>query len=346
MIQRGVRCLDFEYSVASFLRDLPAIRRKTFKDYTIYAAFKETGIWPVSLATAIKKRRQYTGKRARLQKRVQEACESESESNSEPELPALPRTLYDHTIAINTILSKGKVADASDGPVDFYRDTLEATKIALTQASLLEADYQNLQTKVNNDLKQRLTSRRVLSKGGRTTIGELKRRKLAIRRKVRQDSIRKKKREISIRMNKAKKVLLERGVLARCTNRENKKKIAELLAEGASFIPVELYEVLREPDKNPTDAEKESLLPQPDLQQALVLLEEEACNAGDGDCTNNDQKSDCSSLNIELVRGVDDGEEGLDIPSNQSSSGDDEEEVSSIAESEDSIQRQADFISL
>ncbi len=158
-----------------------------------------------------------------MQKRMQEAQMSIEEE--EPQLPALPRTLYEHTVSINEILSKGKVADASDGPIDFYRDTLEATKIALTQASLLEADYQNLQTKVNNDLKRRLTSPRVLSKGGRTTIWELKRRKLAKDRERRLKSIRKKKREISIALNKAKKLLLERGVTARRTNRENKKRL-------------------------------------------------------------------------------------------------------------------------
>lgn len=231
------------------------------------------------------------------------------------------------------------MADASDGPTDFYRDTLEATKLALTQASLMEAEFRNLQTKVNNDLKQRMTSRRVLSKGGRTTIGELKRKKVALHKKRRQDEIRKKKREILIAMNKAKKVLLEKGVLARRTNRENKKRIAELRVEGA-FVPIELYDILREPDKNPTDTEKETLLPPPDLQQALVLLEEEAQIAGD--YRDIDQESD-RSVDIELHIGADDEEEDLNIPSDQS---DDDDDKSSIAESEDSIQRQADFISL
>jgi len=56
-IQAALRSLDFDYNIASFMRDLTDIRKKTFKESTIQHAFKEAGIWPISCKQAIKKMR-------------------------------------------------------------------------------------------------------------------------------------------------------------------------------------------------------------------------------------------------------------------------------------------------
>ncbi|RFU26737.1 hypothetical protein B7463_g9604, partial [Scytalidium lignicola] len=46
-IHNTTESLDFEYTMASFFRDLPDIREKTFKKSTIQHAFKKASMWPV-----------------------------------------------------------------------------------------------------------------------------------------------------------------------------------------------------------------------------------------------------------------------------------------------------------
>ena len=45
--------LDLEYNICSLFRDLAEIRLKTFKDYTIKNAFRDSGIWPVKNKVAV-----------------------------------------------------------------------------------------------------------------------------------------------------------------------------------------------------------------------------------------------------------------------------------------------------
>jgi len=47
-IEYALDNLDFDYSIASFLRDLPEIRAKTFQKTIIRNAFRYAGIWPLS----------------------------------------------------------------------------------------------------------------------------------------------------------------------------------------------------------------------------------------------------------------------------------------------------------
>jgi hypothetical protein len=47
-IQYTIENLDFEYSILSFLRDLPAIRAKTLKKGTIKDAFRKSGMYLVN----------------------------------------------------------------------------------------------------------------------------------------------------------------------------------------------------------------------------------------------------------------------------------------------------------
>jgi hypothetical protein len=53
-IQYVIETLDFEYTVASFLRDLPEVHKRTFTKSTIQSAFKKAGIWPIDCGQVIK----------------------------------------------------------------------------------------------------------------------------------------------------------------------------------------------------------------------------------------------------------------------------------------------------
>jgi len=78
-IQCAIETLDFDYTISSFLRDLSAIRHKTFKKTTIQHAFSSSGMWPIN-------RRKVAEKMAKYMK------EPASKEPTLPTLPATPRT--------------------------------------------------------------------------------------------------------------------------------------------------------------------------------------------------------------------------------------------------------------
>jgi hypothetical protein len=55
-----MRNLDLDYNITSFMQDLTKIRAETFKKSTIYTAFQNAGIWPISSKTAIAKMKVYS----------------------------------------------------------------------------------------------------------------------------------------------------------------------------------------------------------------------------------------------------------------------------------------------
>ena len=79
-IQSALETLDFDYTVSSFLRDLPSIRTQTFKKITIKHAFKEAGMWPVNTQIVLDKMSKYI-----------------RELTPEPILPTLPPPQTPHT---------------------------------------------------------------------------------------------------------------------------------------------------------------------------------------------------------------------------------------------------------
>jgi hypothetical protein len=58
-IEYALDNLDFDYSVASFLRDLPEIGAKTFQKTTIRDTFRYAGIWPLSFKAIEEKMAKY-----------------------------------------------------------------------------------------------------------------------------------------------------------------------------------------------------------------------------------------------------------------------------------------------
>ena len=62
-IYNALHSLDFEYTIASFFRDLSTIREQTMKPYTIRNSFRDSGMWPINCKIAIKKMCQYSNKK-------------------------------------------------------------------------------------------------------------------------------------------------------------------------------------------------------------------------------------------------------------------------------------------
>lgn len=62
-IHQSMHNLELEYNITLFFRDLSTIREKTMKTYTIKNTFQDSGMWPISYKTALKKMRQYSSKK-------------------------------------------------------------------------------------------------------------------------------------------------------------------------------------------------------------------------------------------------------------------------------------------
>jgi hypothetical protein len=58
-IQCALETLDFEYTISSFLRDLPQVRTQTLKKMTIKHAFEQAGMWPIDRQKVLQKMSKY-----------------------------------------------------------------------------------------------------------------------------------------------------------------------------------------------------------------------------------------------------------------------------------------------
>jgi hypothetical protein len=83
-IQHALETLDFDYTISSFLRDMPKIRTQTLRKITIKYTFEHVGMWPVNSHKVLEKMSKYM-KEATL------------EPPTLPDLPppATPRTTHE-----------------------------------------------------------------------------------------------------------------------------------------------------------------------------------------------------------------------------------------------------------
>ena len=154
----ALRTLDLEYSITSLFRDLGSIREATFKPDTVRNAFQEAGIWPISYKKAIKKMRKYTSPKA----------PGTPNENELPLLPSTPKTLWDSEKSIEEW--NNRIPESLSSPsAQRYKKCVKGIKINLARASLREVEYKILQQQLNEQCKQKLTSRKSLQTGGELT---------------------------------------------------------------------------------------------------------------------------------------------------------------------------------
>ena len=58
-IQHALETLDFDYTISSFLRDMPQIRTQTLRKITIKHAFEQAGMWPIDSHKVLEKMSKY-----------------------------------------------------------------------------------------------------------------------------------------------------------------------------------------------------------------------------------------------------------------------------------------------
>jgi hypothetical protein len=327
-IHHALHSLDFEYTITSFFRDLSTIREKTMKPYTIRNSFRDSGMWPISCKTAVKKMRQYSKKK------------TPDSTNNVDSLPSLqPTTYYQCETGLQEWEEKMPIILSSPSRKK-WQDWAHGTKVQLTKAQLQSHEIQMMQIRLTEHLKARTGSRRSISVGGPLEVEKAREKKEAKAQKEKDEAIRKAEKAVNDAINKAKKALHRRGIDARKAERERKKAIAQFDEE---FIPIELLTPIRDPSKDPTSEDLESLKPHPCLVQALEALRPPVVPIdpqllGDSD----DEVAIQLERVVDMVRIVDDKGDSDDDELEGSYSSESEESMESI----DSIARNADFISL
>jgi hypothetical protein len=228
----AIRSFEPEYNIQSFFRDLPNIRIRTFKESTIWHAFRDTGIWPVSIKAVQKKLKEY-GKKQKKDtglEYLEYGSESEAEAESSPmptqeyQLPQLkPPSSY--TECQNALrLIDNKVQHALSSPSRTrYKVIIESTNIFLARGSLHEMEVAQAYIGAKATHKRKLIARKSLGKGGSLLACDALQKIKDKQRQEAEDKLWKGKRAITLAENRAKNQLHIRGVQA-C--KEEKARLA------------------------------------------------------------------------------------------------------------------------
>ena len=292
-LMNAIRSFEPEYNVQSFLRDLPKIREKTFTVRTIKHSFQNAGIWPLSFKAVKKKLKEYGKKRKR--DTGLEFLEYGSESESEPEqeqgqeqdlihkpqleneyqLPQLkPPASYDECRASLQELQT-KVTMAVSSPTrEQYTMTVTATSTFLMRGSLHEMEVKQAREAQVNGLKAKLHSRKTLGKGGSILASDALEKIKIKDRKEAEDTLRKAKKAITCAENKAKRELYTRGVEAR---KDEKARLALIRQQPilGTLIPDSAWTLIRDPEKDLTPAERDTLRANQSLYDAVARAQAE-----------------------------------------------------------------------
>src|SRR6202012_3754438 len=129
----------------------------------------------------------------------------------------------------------------------------------LAEAQLQQDLYHAVQARIQEEEQRRKTkSRRVIQTGGMITVDGARQRKSEKNQKQKAAAIKKARKDIQVAVNKAKATLNRRGVMARKAERERKKQVQNIQAQGG-IIPSEMLVPIPDPEKNPTSADLEEL---------------------------------------------------------------------------------------
>src|SRR5450432_3808827 len=196
-----------------------------------------------------------------------------------------------------------------------------------------------IQLQLLEQQKARTSSRKRINSSGPLEVAKAREKIEAKAKKERDNTIRRAERAIREAVNKAKKALNRRGIDAQKAERERKKAIMKLQAKNEA-IPLDLLFPIRDPEKEPTLDELESLKPHPSLVQALeairptVPIEPRSMDASSSSDSDIDIRLEPAEEMVDIVPNYSD-EDKIDSPYSSES-----ESIGSL----DSIARNADFI--
>jgi hypothetical protein len=283
----AIRLFEAEYNVQSFFQDLPKIREKTFTVRTIKHSFQDAGIWPLSFKAVKKKLKEY-GKKKKKDTGLnflEYGSESESESETEREreldlvpnlqlkeeyqLPQLkPPSSYDECRLQLQDLDYKILVAVSSPTRERYKVTRDATNTFLMQGSLHEMEVKQARASQVETHKRKLQARKSLGKGGSLLASDALQKIKDKRRKEADDILRKAKTAITRAENKAKNELNTRGIQAQKDEKARIILIQQHQALGIS-LPDHIWNLIRDPEKDPTLAERDALRANQSLYDAV-----------------------------------------------------------------------------
>jgi hypothetical protein len=142
---------DFDYSISSFFRDLPKIREQAFKPSTIQNAFLESGMWPLSCKQTLKWMYKYHKNTA--------TTEVDDDNITLPRLHHTPSTLQESAIALQELADRlYPIMSSPSCRTASY--SIKGIKTQLTKAQFTEMDLQQLQGRVQGQIKRKVSSRK------------------------------------------------------------------------------------------------------------------------------------------------------------------------------------------
>lgn len=263
-IQNAIRSLDYDYTITSFFRDLSSICQQTLKPHTIINSFKESGMWPVSAKAGIKKIRSYV-----------KGTKSYKKKKGTPDSPKLPGNPISQTEEAMAEWIERDPRTWSSPSRTRHVETLKAARVQLNYAHLIDAEHQAVRTKFTEDQKRRTNSHKSLHKGGVISVAAARKKRQERDEKDKNAEIRKVERQISRHVSQAKKAIKDQGIKARKEEKNRKKLMQDLKSRGED-LPIGIDIPIRDPEKNPTDAElvaqQDSLRPHISLTEKLNEL--------------------------------------------------------------------------
>jgi DDE superfamily endonuclease len=257
-IMVALRSFDLEYSISSFFRDLTTIRKNTFKPRTIRHAFRDAGMWPISFAIAQKAMRKF----------------KPIEPEVEPSLPFLQRPInsyFDAQMALQEFEERVPALLSSSPTRNRFIKTCKGTKKLLARGSLHEMEMYNFKAAKDEEFKKKANSRKSIQTGGSFTATDALIKIKTKRMNEAKEDLRKAERILQDSNRRALLKHKREGINARKAERERLKMIKELQSNSDEAIDLQFFPPIRDPTKQPTDQELEALLPNPSLEQGVIL---------------------------------------------------------------------------
>lgn len=260
-VQYATESLDFEYTIASFFRDLPEIREKTFKKATVQNAFRKAGMWPVNKESTFELMRKYM-----------KTTPTAKEVIKEPELPTLgtPTTVRQVQYQLGEL--KPKVMDLLSSPSQRKFDSFtRGTETVLDENEFTQFDRDIAYRRLAELVAKKPSNRKRLQKGGQLSGRDAQAAIEAKERKDAEKAANKEARMLRQIANKERKEQKTAWVAWRKKESLRKKAIKQL-PRGVIGEPV-LYKEhtpppFLEPGKEPVD-QKPSVLPAIDSAENL-----------------------------------------------------------------------------
>jgi hypothetical protein len=132
-------------------------------------------------------------------------------------------------------------------------------------------DIHNHKVSQDKEFKRKANSRKSLQTGGSFTATDALTKIKTKRITEAKEELKKAERLLKESNNRAVNKHKRAGIDTRKAERESVKMVKELQSNSDKVIDLQLFPPIRDPTKQPTNQELDSLLPNPSLQQAVIL---------------------------------------------------------------------------